>query len=106
VSGTAEACRSDLDRRKWIAAALRARWRMFERVSLAPDGDGEGFRATIYLNPTIVRGAAEQQGTIGRTALSSWAAERRQRAIRECVDAFNAELEPAERIRTYEVVDH
>lgn len=95
--------RRDHERQRALADALRAQWRLFGRVMLQPARDGEGFHATIYLDATIVRGAAEQQGTNRSPALMSQADERRARAIAECVEKFNATLPPAERIRGYRV---
>lgn len=92
------------DRERTIADALRAQWRLFERVTLNAAGGGEGFRATIHLNTTIVRGAAEQQGTSRSPDMQTAAEARRAQAIASCIERFNATLPPPERIRAFEVI--
>ena len=104
MSGQAVASPDRLDRRLAIAEALRSRWRLFDRVVLRAAPDGAGFQATIQLDTTIVRGAAEQQGTNRSPALMSRAEERRRRAIAECIESFNAGLPPAERITEFQLV--
>lgn len=96
--------RPGLDRRRELAEALRARWRLFERVVLRPGAGGQGLHATIHLDPVIVRGAAEQQGTNRSPALTARAAERRRRAIAACVEGFNEDLPQAERIGGFDVI--
>ncbi len=88
-----------------IAAALRAQWRLFDRVTVDAVAGGEGFYASIYLDQTIVRGAAEQQGTKHSPRLRSQFVERRAKAISECVERTNADLPPAKRICGYRVIE-
>ena len=104
MSGEAVLDRCDHQPQQRIADSLRAQWRMFERVTLAPAGDGSGFHATIQLSRTIVRGAIEQQGLHTTPANLARAERRRARAISECVQRFNASRPPAERISDYEVI--
>jgi hypothetical protein len=100
----AQASRSDASRARLVAEKLRAQWRIVERVTVVPAADGVGYRATIHLNQTIVRGAIEQQGAGASPEALETAAERRARAIAECVERCNADLPAHEALRDYEVL--
>jgi hypothetical protein len=87
-----------------IADALRAQWRLFERVSVQPHRDGFGLEATIHLNQTLLRGAAEQQCLRPTAATAEVLAARRREAIVDCLERLNRSLAPEERIRRFDVV--
>jgi hypothetical protein len=102
VSEVAAPPREEIEAR--IERALRAEWRMIERVILRRSDDGCGYRASIQLNQTLVRGAAEQQG-LGRSPAGLAAAEaRRASALAACVQRINAGLAPADSIRGFQVL--
>lgn len=93
--------RHEQERQQSIADALCGQWRLFEHIALGRFVDGVGFHATIYLNETIIRGAAEQQGSNASPASLEAAEARRAKAISDCVKQFNATRTPTESIRDY-----
>lgn len=86
-----------------IADALRAEWRMIASVSLRPCGEGEGFEAELRLDPTVVKGALEQQG-YPRTPEGLTKMERRRyAALAECVKRVNEGLPATGQIKEFTV---
>lgn len=104
MTGAQVVVERDAERERRIAEALRAEWRMFERVSVRPCADGDGFEATILLNQTLVRGAAEQQGLPRSPASVTLVEARRRRAIASCVESLNRTLPRGDSIRGFEVI--
>jgi hypothetical protein len=94
----------DAEREGQVADALRAEWRMFERVSVRPREDGYGFKATIELNQALVRGSAEQQCHRPSLETAAKLEARRRDAIAACVDRVNEKLPAAESIRDFVVL--
>ncbi|MEZ5077254.1 MAG: hypothetical protein R2725_07420 [Solirubrobacterales bacterium] len=86
-----------------VADALRAQWRLFERVSVRRCGDGEGFVATTWLNATLVRGMAEQRCVNPSSATAAGLDARRLDAINACIERLNKTLPPEESIRGFVV---
>ncbi|HVO53234.1 MAG TPA: hypothetical protein VMT37_02365 [Solirubrobacterales bacterium] len=95
---------TDERRERQISEALRAEWRLFERVSVAGCQDGNGFRVVITLNQTLLRGAAEQQCLHPSMATSELLEARRLSAITACVERVNAKLGPDHSIRDFVVL--
>jgi len=104
VTGAVVERESDLAREHLIAEALRAQWRMIERVSLTSSAAGSGFEAIVHLNRPLMRAAAEQQG-LDYAAMSVPDRNPRLRAaISGCVERVNARLSPGESIRGLRIV--
>jgi hypothetical protein len=94
------------DRRRRIADALRAEWRMIATVSLSRCEGDEGFEADISLDPIVVKASLEQQGYPSTPQALARADARRFAALTACVDRLNATLEPAEKISRFQVAGY
>ena len=96
--------RHEAERERQVAEALRGQWRMFERVSVRRRRDGEGFEAMIELNPTLVRGSAEQRCDRPSAATTARLEAQRLDAIVACVDRANEQLSAPDSIRDFVVL--
>lgn len=86
-----------------IAAALRAEWRMIASVSLRRRPEGDGFAASLRLDPIVLKGSLEQQGYPRTHDTATKLEERRRAALAQCVERVNRRLSPGEQIRTFSI---
>ncbi len=87
-----------------IAAALQAEWRMIASVTVHPSTSGDGYEATIRLDPVVVQGSLEQQGHPRTSVAMTLIEARRKAALDDCVRRVN-ERRPADgQIKSFAVV--
>lgn len=96
--------RQATDTAREIAEALRAEWRMISSVSLCPNEAGDGYEATLRLDPIVVRGSLEQQGYPRTPDAVTKIEKRRLAALGQCVQRVNAHLRADEQIKTFSIL--